>query len=322
MSNANPSAAKIPIAISACLLGESVRFNGGHKESRLCTRQLSEYFDYLPICPEVGIGLSIPREPIRLTGDPAAPQARGVVHPEQDFTQALAHYAQTMAKQLKGVSGYILMQKSPSCGMERVKVYQDNGYTAPQGASGIYTQAIMAAHPALPMEEDGRLNDPVLRENFLTRVFAHARWQQLCQQGLNRHHILAYHADYKFQLLASDPQGYRELGQLLGNIGHYPVEEIADRYFIRLMQGLKRLATRGTHANVLQHLAGYLKHELDSNDRREIGDLIDHYREGLIPLVVPLTLLKHHLRHHPDPYLSRQAYLQPHPEALCLRNAI
>jgi len=311
----------IKIAISACLLGHSVRFNGGHKESQLCTQTLAQHFAFIPVCPEVAIGLGTPREPIRLVGDPAAPKAIGTVHRERDVTQPLAQYGQQMAAALTGISGYILMQKSPSCGMERVKVYQENGYPA-GGAAGVYTQAFAQANPDLPMEEDGRLNDPVLRENFLVRVFAHAQWQQLLHSGLTRQSVLDFHTRYKFQLLAHDPAQYKVLGRLLAEIGLHPIQEIGAHYFSHFMRALKKPATRGTHSNALQHLSGYLKDHLDSPDRQEIHQLIGQYRQGQVPLVVPLTLLKHHLRRHPEPYLAHQAYLQPYPESLSLRNAI
>ncbi|MBB3103353.1 YbgA family protein [Azomonas macrocytogenes] len=312
---------KIKIAISACLLGEPVRYNGGHKESRLCTQTLARHFDFVPVCPEVAIGLGTPRESIRLVGDPENPRAQGTLHHEHDVTEPLAEYGRHMAGQLRDVCGYILMQKSPSCGMERVKVYQENGYSS-DSASGIYAQAFRGASPDLPMEEDGRLNDPVLRENFLARVFAYARWQQLLSLGLTRKAVLDFHSSYKFQLLAHDPRQYRQLGRLLASIGEQPIDQIGPHYFSLLMQALKKTATRGTHANVLQHMSGYLKQFLDPGDRREIQNLIAQYHQGTVPLVVPLTLLKHHLRKHPDPYLGQQAYLQPHPDDLSLRNAI
>jgi len=314
--------AKPRIAISACLLGNPVRFNGGHKQSSLCSDVLTRHVEFVPLCPEVAIGLGTPREPIRLVGAPENPRARGTVRSELDVTDALAAYGRQMATQLDDISGFILMQKSPSCGMERVKVYRDNGHTVPGGGSGIFARALMEARPDLPVEEDGRLNDPVLRENFLTRVYAYAQWQRLQQQGLTRKAIVDFHSRYKYQLMAAHPQQYRALGQMVANLRDCSVDEFAPGYFSQFMQALKRPATRGTHSNVLQHLSGYLKNALAPEDRREMRRLIDQYRAGVIPLVVPLTLLKHHFRRHPHHYIERQAYLQPHPEDLSLRNGI
>lgn len=313
---------KIRIAISACLLGREVRYNGGHKESRLCSHTLAQHFDFVPLCPEVAIGLGIPREPIRLVGDPQQPRALGTVRRELDVTEPLADYGRHMAAEHDDICGYIFMQKSPSCGVERVKVYQANGYPADGGGSGIYASAFMQARPDLPVEEDGRLNDPVLRENFLTRVYAYAAWQQLCKAGLTRKGIIDFHSRYKYQLMATHPQQYRELGRLLGSIGQHSAEEIGPRYFSLLMAALKKTATRRTHSNVLLHLSGYLKTALSREEKAEMQQLIGQYRKGIIPLVVPMTLLKHHFRRHPHSYVANQAYLQPHPEELSLRNAI
>ncbi len=316
------SVATPKIGISACLLGNPVRFNGGHKQSSLCSDVLARHVEFVPLCPEVAIGLGTPREPIRLVGEPENPRARGTVRRELDVTDALAAYGRQMAAQLDDISGFILMQKSPSCGMERVKVYRDNGHTVPGGGTGIFARALMEARPDLPVEEDGRLNDPVLRENFLTRVYAYAQWQRLVQAGLTRKAIVDFHSRYKYQLMAAHPQQYRELGRMVASLRDCSVHAFAPGYFSQFMQALKRPATRGTHSNVLQHLTGYLKNALASEDRREMRRLIDHYRAGIVPLVVPLTLLKHHFRRHPHHYIERQAYLQPHPEDLSLRNGI
>ncbi|MDR6916448.1 uncharacterized protein YbgA (DUF1722 family)/uncharacterized protein YbbK (DUF523 family) [Pseudomonas sp. 3296] len=310
------------IAISACLMGAEVRYNGGHKESRLCSRTLADHFDFVPVCPEVAIGLGIPREPIRLVGNPLHPEAVGSVNAELNVTRPLKEYGQTMAGQLSDICGYIFMQKSPSCGLERVKVYQANGVPVEGGGRGLYAEAFCALHPDLPVEEDGRLNDPVLRENFLTRVFAYSAWQQLLQKGLTRRDLTEFHSRYKYLLMAHNPVQYKTLGNLLGNMGQTDPEELGPRYFRELMAALKKCATRRTHTNVLQHISGYLKQVTSPEDKQEMQHVISQYRQGIVPLVVPLTLLKHYFRQYPDPYIAQQVYLQPHPENLSLRNAI
>lgn len=316
------SGQKPRVGISACLLGSEVRFNGGHKESHLCSQVLAEHFEFVPLCPEVAIGLGVPRQPIRLVGDPHAPRAVGSLRAELDVSEALSDYGQRMAEQHDELCGYIFMQKSPSCGLERVKVYDAKGLPHKGGGRGLFAAAFCARHPDLPVEEDGRLNDPVLRENFLTRVFAYAEWRRLLAAGLTRKAIIDFHARYKYQLMANNPLQYKTLGQLLGNLGKHDPAEIGPRYFSQLMAALQKCATRGTHSNVLQHLSGYLKQALSREERAEMQQLIAQYRCGIIPLVVPLTLLKHHFRRHPHHYIARQAYLQPHPENLSLRNAI
>lgn len=316
------TASKPKIGISACLLGAPVRYNAGHKESRWCSRILSEHFDFVPVCPEVAIGLGTPREPIRLIGDKDHTQAVGTVHPEINVTAPLAEYGERMAGELNDLCGYIFMQKSPSCGLERVKIYRDNGAPQREGGRGIYAQAFCARHPHLPVEEEGRLCDPVLRENFLVRVGAYVQWQALVKEGLSSHGLMEFHSRFKYQLMANNPLQYKVLGKLLGTMGRGDAEQVGPQYFAALMTALKRCATRGTHSNVLQHISGYLKQTISGEDKQEVQQLINQYREGIVPLVVPLTLLKHLFRVHPDPYIAQQTYLQPHPENLSLRNAI
>lgn len=314
---------KPKIALSACLAGKDVRFNGGHKESRLCTVVLAEHFELVPVCPEMAIGLGAPRPAIRLTGDPLNPRATCSRDPSVDVTDALVRNAEKMATELDDICGYIFMQKSPSCGLERIKVYQANGHPAQQRASGLFAARFTELRPDLPVEEEGRLCDPVLRENFITRVLAYADWQRTKAQGLSRHALIAFHSRYKYQVLAHHPEQYKALGKLLGSMTRQDdADELGARYFSQLMTALRRCASRGTHGNVLMHLSGYLRRFLDAPDKQEIRRLIDQYMAGIVPLVVPLTLLKHHLNHHPDPYLLGQVYLQPHPENLSLRNAI
>ena len=322
MSDTALAPARPRLAISACLMGDEVRYNAGHKQSHLCRDALAEHFDFIRVCPEVAIGLGIPREPIRLVGDAASPRAVGSVNVKLDVTAALSEYGSQMAAQLEDICGYIFMQKSPSCGLERVKVYRDNGALQRDGGRGIYAQAFCAAYPDLPVEEEGRLNDPVLRENFLVRVFAYADWQRLLATGLSRRALTDFHARYKYQLMANNPLQYKLLGKLLGRMGDATPDEIGPRYFSQLISALKRCATRGTHSNVLLHLSGYLKQQISSDDKQEMLHLIEQYRLGIVPLIVPLTLLKHLFRLHPDPYIARQVYLQPHPENLSLRNAL
>ena len=322
MASVNPPSRKPRLGISACLMGSEVRFNGGHKESRLCTQALAQHFEFVALCPEVAIGLGTPRAAIRLVDDPHGPRALDSRDPDREYTQALHDYGVRMAAELDDLDGYIFMQKSPSCGLHRVKLYGDNGYPLEGGGRGIFAAAITAQRPDLPVEEEGRLNDPVLRENFLTRVFAHAEWQALLRAGLSRSAIIDYHSRYKYLLMATDPEQYKAIGRLLGSLGEHDPRELGPRYFSALMVALRKCATRGTHSNVLQHLSGYLRSSLSGDQRQEIQQLIEQYRQGIVPLVVPMTLLKHHFRQHPHPYIERQAYMQPHPENLSLRNAL
>jgi uncharacterized protein YbgA (DUF1722 family)/uncharacterized protein YbbK (DUF523 family) len=311
----------IQIGISSCLLGNEVRFDGGHKHSRYITNTLGLYFDFVPFCPEVAIGLGIPRPPIQLVQIGGALRVRGVREPERDVTDDLVSYGRQVAQQLQGVSGYLFKKGSPSCGIERVKIYGDKGMPVDRGP-GMFAGTIMELLPELPVEEEGRLMDPVLRENFVERVFVYARWQELVEQGLTPAKLVDFHTCHKFTVLAHDEPAYRALGQLVADAGKDGFEQRAHSYIQQLMRALTVKATPKKHTNVLMHIMGYLKEHLDSHDKAELLDLIEAYRNELVPLIVPITLLKHFLRRYPDEYIDNQVYLNPHPRELMLRNHI
>ncbi|MBZ6067740.1 YbgA family protein [Aeromonas schubertii] len=310
---------KINVGISACLLGAEVRYDGGHKRSPFCERELAQHFDFHPLCPEMAIGLGAPRPTIRLVrrdGTIRAEASNGSF----DVTERLIAFSEQKVRELDFLSGYILCAKSPSCGMERVKVYGGEG-AAKEGV-GLFAHALMKAHPLLPVEEEGRLNDPILRENFVLRVFAYHDWQQLARQGLSAARLIAFHSRYKYLVLSHAPDAYRRLGSLLGRLDERPLDEVADTYIAGLMAALTRRANRKGHSNVLQHLQGYFKRHLSSPQRQELAEVIHKYRVGLLPLLVPMTLIRHYLREFPNPYLASQVYLQPHPESLKLRYSL
>lgn len=318
----NTSGEKIKVGISSCLLGQQVRYDGGHKHSRLCTDELSQYFDFVPSCPELGAGLGVPRPAIRLVGDPLAPRAVHVQDNSIDVTQKLEAYAQVRLPQLEQLAGYIFIKNSPSCGLFRVKVYQDNGYPHADSGRGIFAAALTRAMPLLPVEEDGRLQDPVLRENFITRVFAWHNWQHLQAKGISAAGLIDFHSRYKYTLMAHSSVDYATLGRMLADAGKHDPVKLGAEYFLSLMQTLKKLATRKSNTNVLMHLQGYLKQKLEAREKEHMSAVIEQYRTGVLPLVVPVTLLRHHFHQHPDPYIQQQAYLQPYPDELRLRNQL
>lgn len=315
------SAPRIRIGVSSCLLGEEVRYDGGHKRNGYLCESLARHFEFVPFCPEVAIGLGIPRPPIRLESRDDQVRAVGVRDPSLDVSEPLRDYGQAVAARNQDLSGYIFKKGSPSCGLERVKVYGAKGMPAGKGR-GLYAQALTQRLPLLPVEEEGRLMDPVLRENFIERVFVYHRWQQLLAAGLTAASLVDFHTRHKFSILAHDEQRYRELGRLVSRAGEMNPDELARSYGETLMAALGRRATRRRHANVLMHVMGYLKRHLDAEDKAELLELIDNYRLGQVPLIVPITLLKHHLRRHPDAYIQQQVYLSPHPEELMLRNSL
>jgi len=312
---------RIRIGISSCLLGQAVRYDGGHKHNGYITESLGQCFEFVPLCPEVAIGLGVPRPPIRLVAGKQGARVRGVKDVSLDVTDQLVAYAEKVALKLTEVSGYILKKGSPSCGMERVKVYSATG--RPSGnAPGAYAGTLMQRLPELPFEEEGSLMDPCLRENFIERVFVYHRWQQLNAQRLTAKALVEFHTRHKFIALAHDEKAYRELGRLVAAAGRSGMAELGRRYIQLLMQALKKPATRTRHTNVLQHLSGFLKQKMDAADKSELLESIDAYRRGRVPLLVPITLLRHLLRRYPESYLSEQYYLAPHPDELMLRNQI
>ena len=311
----------LTVAVSDCLTGAAVRFDGGHKRSSLCHAELAGLFELRGICPEVAIGMGVPRAPIRLVGDPARPSARGIDDPSLDVTDRLRAYAREIAPTLADVDGYIFMKNSPSCGLHRVKVYGARGGPANGHGRGVFASAVVALRPELPAEESGRLEDPILRENFVARVFAHAHWRGLVEEGLTPAKLIAFHSAYKYLLMAHGITRYRAAGKLLADLSN-DFEGRTRAYFALLMAGLARPATRGGHANVLQHFQGYAKEAIDSAARQELAASIESYRRGEAPLLAPLTLLRHHLRRAGDAYALAQIYLEPHPPAAGLRRAL
>jgi uncharacterized protein YbbK (DUF523 family) len=257
----------IPVGISACLLGHKVRYDGGHKRSRYCLNVLSDCFDFVPFCPEVAIGMSTPREPIRLVGSAESPRVVGVKDSSIDVTDKLKDYADKVADKHTELCGYILMKGSPSCGMERVKVYHENGLPNEAG-TGAYAAQLMRNKPALPVEEEGRLNDPVLRENFITRVFVYYSWQQEVLPDPSLHKVIQFHSQHKYQLMAHSYEGYRELGHYLAEeAAQQPLEQVLETYILSLMTHLKKRASRKTHTNTLMHIMGYLKRDIDGETK-------------------------------------------------------
>ena len=312
----------IPVGVSACLLGHKVRYDGGHKRSKYCLNVLSECFEFKPFCPEVSIGLSTPREPIRLVGDAESPRVLGTKDPSLDVTEPLKAYAAEVSDNNQNLCGYILMQGSPSCGMERVKVYHENGMPNVAG-SGAYADEFMKRNPALPVEEEGRLNDPVLRENFITRVFVYFSWQKEVMSAPSLHEVIQFHSRHKYQLMAHSYEGYKVLGKYLATeASQLPLEEVLETYILELMTHLKKRASRKTHTNALMHIMGYLKRDIDTETKQDLLEAIEQYRKEEVNLVVPLALLKHYLKRYGSEYIQTQAYLDPYPHELGLRNYI
>ncbi len=312
---------KIRLGVSACLLGAEVRYDGGHKKDAFLTDTLGPFVEWVPVCPEVEIGLGIPRDTLRLAGDGAAPRLV-VQKTGEDLTARMRRYAETKTRQLEalGLHGYVLKRASPSCGLFRVRVYRERGRPS-GGGRGLYADALVRRFPTLPVEEEGRLSDASIRENFIERVFAAARWRAFVEAEPRPRDLVAFHAAQKFAILAHSPAHYAKLGRLAAATGSHTRDKLG-AYGALFMEALAVRATRARHANVLQHLAGLLKRRLDAPSRAELAELIQDYRGGLVPLVVPLTLVRHHALRLGLADLADQVYLNPHPKELMLRNHV
>ena len=310
----------IRLGISSCLLGQKVRYDGNHKHDRFVTGTLGKYFEFVPVCPEVAIGLGVPRPPIRLVGNPAAPRAVGVANPRLDVTRKLANYGTRMARTLDDISGYIFKSRSPSCGVERVKVYDGRGRV--QRGRGAYVAAFLARQPLLPVEEEGRLGDSELRNNFIERVFAFRRWQALVESGLTMPRLMEFHHAHRLALLTHGERPYRALERFIARAGRRNARRASADYIRLFMAVLKYRATRARHADVLRRAAGYLKKHLTVTENAELFGLIGRYRRGTTPLATPTTWLRRYALRHADPRLSTQTYLYPEPPEFNLRYRI
>lgn len=327
---------RIPVGISACLTGMPVRHDGGHKHSRYCTQDLSAYFDLHTFCPEHDSGLPVPRPAMHLVerGDALRME---VIKTSEDVTGSIDAWSREYLPHMSALSGFVLASKSPSCGFERVRVYSPKGDVLRRDAQGLFAHKLMQAFPQMPVEDAGRLFDPSLRENFLARVFIYDEWTQLCRDGITAKKLIEFHTRHKFQLLAQSEKTYRKLGPMLSQLnlrngsaatkeGNQPafstLEELAEAYFAIFMDGMRQPSKRGSHVNVMLHLLGFFRTVLSGAERNSIKTHIEAYLRGELPLIVPISLLRHTLQRYPNDYLKNQAYLSPYPDALGLRNPL
>lgn len=313
---------KIRLGISSCLLGNNVRYDGGHKLDRFLTDTLGKYIEYVPVCPEVECGLGIPRPSMRLEGNPDAPRLI-VTSTREDMTQRMESWAQKRITQLEkeDICGFIFKSDSPSSGMERVKIYNEKSMPVKNGV-GVFAAMFMKNFPLLPVEDEGRLHDPGLRENFIERIFALKRWREAIADKNFKKSLIDFHSKHKLLLLAHSTKHYQMMGKLVALQKIFSAKAIQKQYQDLLLEALKIKATPAKHVNVLQHMMGYFKEQLSADEKKELLELIKQYRDGYIPLVVPVTLVSHYVRKYEEPYLKEQAYLCPHPAELQLRNHV
>jgi uncharacterized protein YbgA (DUF1722 family)/uncharacterized protein YbbK (DUF523 family) len=318
----NAAVGPVRILISSCLLGEKVRYDGGHKRDPFLVETLGRFVEYIPVCPEVECGFPVPREAMHLLGNPDAPRLVSAVS-GTDYTELMDAWCRKKLRNIEqlDLSGYICKKDSPSSGMERVKVYGKNGIPSKVG-SGVFTKAFMEHFPLVPVEEEGRLQDPVLREMFIERVFTLRRFRDSFRQGKSRGALVRFHTDHKLLILSHGRTRYTEMGNVVAQAKDLPLEEAYDRYQRLLMEALAQRTTPAKCADVLTHMLGHLRLFLTDEEKQELLELIDRYRNRIIPMVVPATLFRHYIRKYGIAYLERQVFLNPHPAELLLRNHV
>jgi uncharacterized protein YbgA (DUF1722 family)/uncharacterized protein YbbK (DUF523 family) len=315
-------ASEIKLGVSTCLLGEKVRFDGGHKHNRYVTQTLGQFFDFVPVCPESECGLGIPREAMRLVGDASSP--RLITNKTHiDHTDRMRSWSdqRLSALQKEDLCGFIFKKDSPSSGLHRVKVYNDKGQPVKNGR-GLFAAAFTERFPRIPVEEEGRLNDSVLRENFIERVFAMQRWRDALQRKQTVGNLVDFHTREKLFIMAHSQKHYREMGRLVAAGKALKPLDLYNRYEVLLFKALDLKGTVSKNTNVLMHILGYFKKQLSSDEKQEVLELIQNYRSGHMPLIVPVTLMNHFVRKYRQPYLATQTYLNPHPIELQLRNHV
>ena len=313
---------KIKLGISSCLLGEKVRYDGGHKLDHYLKETLGQYVDWVPVCPEVEYGLSVPREAMHLAETEEGPRLvtsrTGV-----DHTDGMRRWAGQRLNELEneGLCGFIFKSRSPSSGMRGVKVYKPSGIPVRTGV-GIFAEEFMERFPFMPVEDDGRLQDPALRENFIERVFVFRRWKKFQGSRAKIKDLVSFHTDHKLLVLSHSIRHYRTLGSMVAAAKQYKPEKLYSEYIWNLVEGLKLLSTTKKNTNVLHHMLGYFRQMISSGEKQELLEVIENYHKGFVPLIVPVTLIKHYVRKYNEQYLARQHYLNPHPVELMLRNHV
>ena len=313
---------KIKLGISTCLLGQNVRYDGGHRLDRFLTNTLGQYVEYVPVCPEVECGLPIPREAMHLEGNPNSPRLV-TIHTKQDMTNRMVQWAKKriVALEEKDLYGFIFKSNSPSCGVERIRVYNKKGMSVKNGV-GIFAKIFTEHFRLLPIEDEGCLHESDLRENFIERIFTLKRWREALAKKEGRGVVVDFHTAHKILILSHSPKHYQMMGKLVAKAKEIPTKELYQQYQAILMEALQLKTTPKKNANVLQHMMGYFKEQLSSDEKKELLEVIDHYRREDIPLIGPVTLIQHYVRRYAQPYLKQQVYLNPHPIELQLRNHV
>ena len=304
------------IGVSACLMGQPVRFDGGHKNNKFVINECSRHFELHPVCPEAELGLGIPRPVIQLRKFGDEIKLVYSKNPQSQLTPQMRQFAESRIDQFEQLDGFIFKKDSPSCGMERVPVFDDKTGMRQRNGIGIFAEAFKQKHPNIPTEDEGRLGDIGIRESFLERVYAHYRWRNIEDAEHNLHAFREFHKNYKLILMAKNNMAYRELGRMVAGVHKHNMAEVRQKYFSKFMQVMAKVPSRGHHVNVLMHISGYLKDKLDAKDKAELLTWFETYRNRQVDRITPLVLLQHHFLHHPNDYMAEQHYFSPFPSEL------
>lgn len=310
------------LGISACLLGQPVRFDGGHKKNQYILHALAKHIDFVSTCPELEAGFGLPRPTMQLRQINNETRLVYSKYPETDVTLQMRDFAEQKVHELSEVDGFIFKKDSPSCGVFRVPIVMHKDGMREKSGVGIFADSFQKLYPLIPVEEEGRLNDAALCENFFERVYAYRRWKAITQDENSVQDLIEFHSRHKFMLMARGSEYYQELGRMVAGTTAKDLAERRERYITRFMQVMKIISRPGRHVNVLQHIMGYLKQKLSADDKQELLAVFESYKEKQTPLITPLTLLRHHLRVNPQQYIAKQHYLDPFPEQLALRSSL
>jgi len=306
--------------VSACLLGKEVRFDGGHKKNNFILTSLSEHMDFQSLCPELEAGFGLPRPAMQLRKRDNEIRLVFSKDPKNDVTEKMRDFSQSKVKELDGLDGFIFKRDSPSCGVFRVSVViHEDGFRDKSGM-GLFAEALTNRYPLMPVEEEGRLNDAGLCENFFERVYAYKRWKENDNSSVRD--FIEFHSTHKFMLMARGSEYYQELGRMVAGTTKKDLAQRKERYISRFMEVMKIVSIPGRQVNVLQHIMGYLKEYISADDKQELLATFEAYRNNQVPLITPITLLKHHLRVNPQKFIAKQHYLSPYPEQLALRSSL
>ena len=311
------------LGISTCLLGEKVRYDGQHKLDRFLRDELGSFIEWVPLCPETECGLGIPREAMRLIGKDTENARLFTNKTFVDKTDQMLDYTYQKLKDLEkeNLRGFIFKSKSPTSGMRGVKIYTETGMPSHRG-SGIFAREFMKRFPEIPVEDEGRLHDAGIRENFIETIYVYDRWLSFLEKDQSILGFIDFHASHKYLLMAHSPALQKDAGKIVAAVRKDSRNESYKSYQTILLNILKLKSTIKKHTNVLQHIMGYFKKQLSADEKSELLEVIEKYHNNLIPLIVPIVLLQHYVRKYQEPYLLKQWYLHPHPDELKLRNHV